>query len=87
MQKITLGIQNAHIWSGLKGLSIAVQPAEPPRLALCSCAMVLGQSISLTKFLCIVTNSLIVIHVFVCVYLDTGEDAALSETCMRKDLL
>lgn len=35
-----------------------------------------------------ITKSLIVIHVFVCVYLDTErEDAVLSEICMKKDLL
>lgn len=65
-----------------------MRPAEPPTLALCSCAMVLGQSVSLRGFPCIITESLVVIHVFVCVYLDTErEDAALSEICMKKDLL
>lgn len=65
-----------------------MQPAEPPTLALCSCAMVLGQSVSLMGFLCITTRPLIVMDVFVCVYLDTeGEDAALSEISMKKDLL
>lgn len=62
--------------------------SEPSTLALCSYAIVFGQSVSLMGFLCMIKKCLIIIHVYVCVYLYIeGEDAALSKIRMKKDLL